>query len=274
MPTASISHVVVTRFSMPFPEKWRRKAYGEDSNRGAWLKYRADILEATLSRSLRHQTTRPIRAYLLCDPADEAFCKKNIDRDLYKPLFCDGRTQIIAEDLVRTGLTKRVALSRIDSDDIVGKDYFSRIDKAITEMPDREEIWMVAVNGFRTDFKALQRLYYNCSPFLTRYVAQLRGEDVYALNHEDIVHRQHVQLHEAEWMQVIHGGNLENTLVANVRPGEFTARVKRNPKFAAKGVADFDPGWFRDWAGFDVPALPPPLPIAMVLPHAATRSRP
>ena len=81
---------------------------------------------------------------------------------------------------------------------------------------------MVACDGYFTDLKQIQQVYYNCSPFISLYVRHYNGENIYDGDHTRILDRQPRIVATARWVQIIHGSNVDNRLYkrSKFEPGD------------------------------------------------------
>ena len=119
--------------------------------------------------------------------------------------------------------------------------------------------WIVATDGFRSDFKIVQKIFYNCSPFLNYFEREFSGINVYSLNHESVREVGHSRLESSNgfWLQYIHSSNVANVFKHNKLISEAEFRMRNfceDIKVNAMKTITLDHDWFRVWAGFDVPS--------------------
>lgn len=127
-----MNNILVTRFSLRVSKAWEDKAYMGRS-RSEWLRSRFNIFNNTLVSSVKHQTVLPTHFVLLLDPGDMEIFEECCSRDIaIEPLYANlhNYTQMLADRIKSLGL-KDIAVSRIDSDDLISKDYFCEVNAAI-----------------------------------------------------------------------------------------------------------------------------------------------
>ena len=235
-----IRNSVVIRFSLRI-EAWAKQAYGEEANRQAWFAYRARIFNEGLLTCLERQTEPGAVAYLLMDDSDRSQYETHIRKSgLLRPIFAGTShpaSGLVAEDILKSG-AQDVAISRIDSDDLVSVFYIEAINRAIRSAIARDQgfDYVIAPHGYRTDMRRIEDFHHERSPFLTLFTPVYDGRNVYALNHWDVLAQPHILCDEARWVQIIHDSNLANT---------FT------PTSNARSIAEFWPADipFPDIAG-------------------------
>ena len=224
--------------------------------REPWFRYRAMLYRNTLGPSIDAQTVKPVRLYLLMDVSDRDLAQRYLQGIEHTPIFASEGNQhdLVAQDLEREGLTHNIAMSRIDSDDIVERRYFEKLNRKIFTLQSEKHApeLFVACRGYRSNFSRIQPMYYHNGPFITRFCRQYAGESPY-FHHKTIENYVHVKDADAQWMQVIHGTNVANgfqpanaeSLAPFLSGDSGTASLKKMP---------FDPAWFSEWAGFSAPA--------------------
>jgi hypothetical protein len=252
----SMRNVVVVKFSIRAPE-WRRRTFVDETNRNEWFKYRCQLYRQTLGASMRCQTKKVDGVYVLMDTDDRALFRDHLDDGALIPIFGREQDQArVAEDILRRGWTRHVAISRIDSDDIVGKDHLRNLNEQIVALQDGGGCpdLMVACMGYRTNFAQIQQTYYASSPFITRYFETYTGGGVYTMAHQDIHSVPHARNFTAEWMQVIHGTNVANGFMKPKGPMPTLEDIRAGKaQTTSSKLAPVDPQWFADWAGFALP---------------------
>lgn len=250
----NISNVVVVRFSIRV-KAWRNRLFFDEKSRESWYKYRAELYRQTLGLSLNRQTEKPFRIYLFMDQGDRPLYEKYFNGVDFVPIFSDhDHSQMVADDLGKLGVTNNVAITRIDSDDIVECRFFEKINAKIRELKsDGKNVCLIgSSSGYRTNFLEIQSVFHGAPPFITLFSERYAGEDVYSHDHRDIGEMDHVKDTCAEWMQVIHGTN-----VANIFKPANTASLEKyldgniGSGFTPRKPIDGD--WFKSWSGFDLP---------------------
>jgi hypothetical protein len=236
---ADIKNIVVVRFSLRLNEEWQKKAYGDEGNRSRWFNYRMILFNDFLAKSLRSQRVKSLVNFVLMDQVDQENYQKyeNDFSDIVTPIFSKNHNHYcqVSEEIKRLGF-QNIALSRIDSDDAVADDYFYELNKTINSSLENGLMfsYVVATRGYRAGSNMYQELFYNCSPFLTRYVKSFNGENIYELNHEHVVQHQHIQCSSARWIQVIHDKNIGNNFIdSRFDEKSFLEEVDSNPKIVS-----------------------------------------
>jgi len=228
-----LSQALVVRFSLRLNPNWCTRAYGDEANRPAWLAHRAGIFRRTLWQSLIRQT-RPVTAVLLlCDEGDA---------EILPPLFgfARGRVELIfgrsttPYDAARArleALPGPLAVSRIDSDDLVATDYFDRVASAVAEARGRGQAsgHVVATDGYRSDLRTIQRLFYPFSPFFTWFGDSYAGANIYGFDHSEGPSTPSIAIADAHWLQYLHATNVSNIFAPGVASFEmFQSRLDRS----------------------------------------------
>lgn len=248
-----IHNFVVARFSIRMFTAWEQKVYGDESNRENWFSSRSAIFRDTLYKSLRLQTVKPLRVFLLMDDTDRPFWEKYLDQkdSMLQPIFAPPKLgfQEVGDRIFEES-RENVAISRIDSDDIVACNYLEEVNRAMTEaiVTNRKFDYVVATRGYRSDYKSVMEIYYRCSPFVTMFKSKYNRENIYSMNHERAVEFDHISNSTARWIQVLHGNNVGNAfLTAFVEGDEFEAAVATGPKIVGakpKPTSEFWPDHF------------------------------
>lgn len=230
-----IVNVVVVRFSLVLNEDWLKKVYGDPSNRVSWLKYRLDIFNRTLRPSIIAQTWQVRAVYLLLDEQDEDFYYENCAdlEGVFVPIFSrHGDHFARVGENVKAIASTNVAVSRVDSDDILSFDYISEINRVISlHRLGKDLLRVVACSGYRTDGVRIQEVYSKVSPFITLFFSSYDGENVYAFNHSRIREMAHVKNRDARWIQLIHCSNISNRFIETRNSkNDFEYKIVINPE--------------------------------------------
>lgn len=219
-PRITINLYVVIRFSLLI-EEWRRRAYGEDAGRAEWFAMRARLFKVSVVESMQQQTVAPRRVFVLMDVADEDLWHQHLDLPApYVPVFV--RAAEVADEVTRriaADRTRNVVISRLDSDDAISRRYVEKLASTARDFwrLGRSTAYMVACNGYITDLKQIQQVYFNCSPFISLYVHRYRDENIYDGEHINILERDPQMVDAAHWLQIVHGSNIANRLVTKSR---------------------------------------------------------
>jgi hypothetical protein len=299
IPIADTLHnVVVVRFSLKVAE-WRRRAFVNESNREAWFAYRARLFEQTLFASLCAQTKPVSAVYLLMDEEDRPLFETYLLQPLLqtqsqaqegtplpamrvalskgrvpeiRPIFSSQAPHLqVALDLLKRGPTQQLTMSRIDSDDIVARNFFEELSHDIfTALQAAKTFdYVMAAQGYKSNLKQMQRCLYGRSPFLTRYWAQLPSPNewasaetpptVYDVSHVRIREHRLLESLNAQWLQLLHGTNVANGFSKGQPeplPDDLSFLTSPNVSpILCEDKRVFDTHWFKTWAGFDPPDL-------------------
>lgn len=243
-----MKNLIITPFSLRLGSMAAR-AYGAEQNRANWFRCRATLFNDGLLKCCLDQTIRPECLFLLMDKNDEHLYHDFIEESggLCRPIFGDtGDARRTVEEIIRSEHPADVAISRIDSDDLVSARYFESINSCIKEARESANAldYVVATNGYLTDLSYIQNRYDPRSPFITHIFEQYDGSKIFDFkSHTAIVKKNHVQCRSAEWIQIIHGSNLQNRF-----------RLKKVSRVTA-----------RSWpAGFHRPRISSLVPILRV----------
>ena len=251
-----ITNVVIVRFSLILSTDWCIKAYGQEENREKWFKYRSQLFESTLLKSILNQSVKPKYVFILMHMNDKYLYDKylsDIKFTVY-PIFVSGGfgEKEIAKVI---SAVENIAVSRVDSDDLLANDYFQKINQSISEAIHNEVKfdYIISTTGYRLNAKLFQKIYYNCGPFLTSFGKNLENINIYSFSHEEVINYPHILNNEALWVQYIHGSNIANDFIdSNLSNDEFNAKIGVNPKLILTmtyPILDFD---FSKFANFSV----------------------
>lgn len=250
-----IHNVVVVRFSLRV-NAWNHRLFFDEAGRKDWFAFRARLYRETLGAAIHAQTVKPARVFLLMDTGDRALQEACFPDPGFTPIFTERKDAAaqVAREITRAGLVENVAISRIDSDDIVERSYFEKINHKIQSMlgEGREPHLIVNCKGYRSNFVQIQPMYFAVAPFITLFSKVYRGDSVYAYDHSKMNEQPHEKDATAEWLQVIHGTNVANgfkpvtatSLQPYLQGDRGSVALERSP---------IDPDWFKTWAGFDLP---------------------
>ena len=187
-----------------------------------------------------------------------------------RPIFSSQAPHLqVAFDLLARGPTQHLTMSRIDSDDIVARNFFEELshDIGTALQAGKSFDYVMAAQGYKSNLKQMQRCLYGRSPFLTRYWAQLPAPDewasadnpptVYDVSHVRIREHHLLESLDAQWLQLLHGTNVANGF-SKGQPEplpddlSFLNSPNASPILCEEKRA-FDMDWFRAWAGFEPP---------------------
>lgn len=233
-----LGNFLVTRFSLRILD-WAQKAYGDESQREPWFAARASMFATGLFASVRVQT-RPVNGhFLLMDEEDEPLYARYLDLgEPLIPVFTrNARSHVVvSEEIARCAPSgSAVAVSRVDSDDLIACDYVEHLDQAIQAALNRglRFDFVVATDGFVTDFDRIQAVHHPTSPFLTQFAARWEGQKLFGFSHRQIGERPHIVCDRASWMICLHGSNLLNRFMAESEVEVSAVRRRRHKKHAS-----------------------------------------
>ena len=176
---------------------------------------------------------------------DKHLYQTYLEDETLTPIYCDSRfVSIIEEDLQKSNMHNAL-VSRIDSDDLISKHYFSNLNKQCNM---HKKKLTVACCGYRSDLKTIQSIFSSTSAFITQNLTSSDMIEIYDFNHINIWQKDHQQIHTAEWMQIIHGKNISNNFSI---PSNFGYNRSGGNSFSPQ--VDIDAQWFKEWSGFALP---------------------
>ena len=240
-----IINIVIIRFSVRHP---LLTFFKNEESRNNWFIFRSKLFNSYLHKCLHQQTKKPNKVYFLVDNGDKNLVEKYVNIDNITVIYCNKNMQYyenqLLVDLYKSKLTKNLVVSRIDSDDLINKDFFYNINQQLLSHPTPR---LVACNGYRSDLTNIQSLFYPNSPFMSKcsnfendLVKDLRRFSPFDMNHSFVDSVEHTQNYNAEWIQLVHHTNICNQLL----------NVIDDNKLVVTQLVPIDPIWFANWAGF------------------------
>ncbi len=213
---SKFQHFLITRFNV-------RVHFG-GGNKGAtpeWLAHRWPLFYKFCVPSIREQTAKGRFTWLVLfnEKTPMAWKRKiqKLSRGVFEPIWTTGRFgSRLVRDLVKERLepdTKYAITSRLDSDDLVAKDYMARIQSTFNNQTRmfinfKHGIVKVVVGKIR-EYRTLQ---HPRSAFLTLIEkATDKLTTVYCGDHGKVTHKKkgtirHLKGHYG-WIQILHGRN-------------------------------------------------------------------
>lgn len=211
---------------------------------------------------------KPIEVFLYFDIEDAGLVSESFSRTNFTPIYAiDTHEQLMGRRVLDLGLEEHAVISRIDSDDIVERNYLSKINDLLSVRHQlgqlAEEVNVVSRSGFRTNFRKTQRVTHVSPPFVSRYFRRYAGQGAY-FDHTRISEQMTPRIADdsAEWLQIIHGTNVANKFKPASRGSREDSAEVDESWFGP--TEDFDRDWFTSWSGidplpaesFDVQSLP------------------
>jgi Putative rhamnosyl transferase len=223
-----VSHYVITR--------WNVRGFGGSYRDPRWLDERQWLFESFCLPSVRRQILEDFTWLILIDaetpPEARGWLTGCDPRIRLVPIGPDPRERALAiRSIIRSGSGDRVITTRLDSDDAIAGNYLHAV---------RAYDWGVRrfvgfEYGLAFDCRTGQLWFrrYRLNPFLSLIEPRDHAESVHVQRHEDVCCDELVSLASIGWLQVIHGGNLANTLQGSPVPGSDVPEL-----LDAFGVAD------------------------------------
>jgi hypothetical protein len=196
------------------------------------------------------------------DEHDTSLYDEYLKHDILTPIYHgshnEAYTKQIIKDIRQNNLHTNIAISRIDSDDLICKDYLKNINAQLDIYPKK---LLVACKGYRSDLTQIQSTFCPVAAFMTQYNRPMkmpnferldssREISIFDFSHVDIWQKDHYQVHSAEWIQLVHGRNIHNAFVV---PTNYGADRSHTWESSYSPLLPIDADWFRNWAGFDLP---------------------
>jgi hypothetical protein len=200
-----IQHVVIVRFSLDYPNSYLNNY--SVFEREEWFKRRSLIFEAGTYSSIKRNTILPKEILCVMHISDEENYTNYLSHLDIVPIFSNLANY---NDLLHEHLKKRyisALVSRIDSDDLVSRDYFQSINYAYRTNLAK---FYVVTRAVVTDFSYANTYVFKVSPFITYFfeISDCRF-DLFKNFHHDIYKLNPVLIDNSSWLQIIHA-NLSN----------------------------------------------------------------
>lgn len=202
---------VVIRFSI-VNDKWRTPY----KNREKWFDFRTRIFFLTAYSSIMRNSIVPKKIILLFDVSDKFLYDKYFSRyelDLIHPIFTTKKQmkKNVMNYLINSNKSSGdYLLTRIDSDDIICRNYFAVIFDAISKNKNRN--FFVVTKGYRTDFTKTIIFEYKNSPFLSILYNRENLPFIYDFGHQKSLDYQPLFIKETCFIQIVNSSNISNKL--------------------------------------------------------------
>ncbi len=212
---AEFTHLILTRFNTAVDFAPGKKGLDQ-----AWLNARLLLFERYCLPSVAAQRGATFKWLVFCDAQSPEWFKERLSSygELVLPVYIDGPAtdQVIARSVAASGLVSsaHVITTRLDNDDAIGNDHIRLIQRHFKRQ-DRE--FLVFPFGLQLYRGHLYNCYWESNPFLSlieRVSADGSFTTVLCVEHNRVRTAGRVRMifSRAEWLQVIHGSNLLNTL--------------------------------------------------------------
>jgi len=217
--TSLINNFLIVRFSIKIPsdehQMWataNKNIEEQFSIRENWFRYRVNLFESSYI-SFKFQTIPFKNIFLIFDISDQILFEKYIKPKFnVEPIFdSNGNWKSIYTKQIQKVCTHNVVLSRVDSDDLIDKNYVENINITIADkIKKNEDLMIIAPRGQITDGLHVQETLFNVSPFISLYCPSYNGQDVYDESHILCLQFNHAFSQHARWIQRVHGSNVDN----------------------------------------------------------------
>lgn len=214
-PPTDFTHLILTRFNTAVG--FAPSAKGLDE---VWLKERLQLFELYCLPSVVAQRGATFHWLVFCDAASPEWFKEKMSSygALVSTFYINGPAtdEVIAKSVARTGLVSRPYLitTRLDNDDAIGSDHLRLIQQ---EFKQQGREFLVFPFGLQLYRGRLYNTYWQSNPFLS-LIEKVREDGsfttVMCVEHNRVRTAGKVRsiLSAPQWLQVIHGANLLNTL--------------------------------------------------------------
>jgi len=226
---SDFTHLMLTRFNTAIGYAPNSKGLDEE-----WLRGRVALFEQYCLPSVEAQRDVPFDWLIFCDARSPGWFRDKLLSygPILKPVYIDGPAtdDVIARRVKETISIKTPYLvtTRLDNDDAIGDRHLPLIQNAFSHQ-DRE--FLVFPFGLQSFRGQLYNVYWPSNPFLS-LIEKVRDDGsfttVLCIAHDKMrLSNQVRDIHTApQWLQVIHGGNLLNSLrgwprLSSGQPSQF-----------------------------------------------------
>jgi len=210
-----LTHIILTRFNTAID--YAPSARGIDD---AWLRERILLFERYCLPSVTAQSCARFSWLVFCDARSPQWFRARIAAygPLLTPVYIEGAAtdEVIARSVKETGLvsTPYLITTRLDNDDAIGNQYISLVQKAFAR---QDRLFLVFPFGLQSFRGQLYNVHWRSNPFLS-LIEKVRPNQefttVLCVPHNKVRSTGDVRdIYAApQWLQVLHGGNLLNSL--------------------------------------------------------------
>lgn len=222
--------VTIIKFSLIYSSN------NDIANRESWFAFRANLFEKTLLKSILDNSVHPNLIMLGFDVNDSKLVEKYIQPLLHHTelkfieIYSDNSNfgKAVTSKLLKRYKDQPLLLTRIDSDDIISKDYYQVFLDYAYKINENQK-YIVAADGLRTNLKIIMSVYDENPPFLALMVRNYNGEYLNVTHSE--IHKKKPTIIRKRflWIQLVHGTNQLNSM-----PSKFDyvyIKIKRLIKF-------------------------------------------
>ncbi len=233
MPPSDFTHLILTRFNTAVD--FAPSAKGLDE---AWLKERLELFEHYCLPSVAAQRGATFHWLIFCDAASPEWFKEKMSSygEFVSTFYVEGPAtdEVIARSVGRTGLVSRPYLitTRLDNDDAIGSDHLRLVQQ---EFKQQAREFLVFPFGLQLYRGRLYNSYWRSNPFLS-LIEKIREDGsfttVMCVEHNRVRTAGKVRsiFSAPQWLQVIHGSNLLNSLrgwprITRLAPSAFSVAL-------------------------------------------------
>lgn len=209
------THLILTRFNTAVG--FAPSAKGLDDE---WLQARLVLFEQYCLPSVALQRGASFTWLIFCDAASPEWFKAKMSSygELVSTVYIKGPAtdEVIAQTVAATELVSNPYLitTRLDNDDAIGKDHLRLIQRAFHHQDREFVLFPLGLQSYRGQ---LYNVYWKSNPFLSlieKVSADGTFTTVLCVEHNRVRAAGKVRsiLCTPQWLQVIHGSNLLNTL--------------------------------------------------------------
>lgn len=202
-------HYIITRFNL----RWRGDRFGDDS----WISERSKLMQDTLIKTLNRQSCNSFELVLLIDKdTKKSFESKISSLCKFKVKFirCDSIKDLKKDDIFEGIAKEGDILSRVDSDDILSKDYVKNIQSFFQKNTKKNAVFDYKNIGYM-DIRSKKSISYRYRP-TSMFISILYYNKInpYSFSH-DLFRQNGFSMHKEDVLDcccIVHGGNLANSM--------------------------------------------------------------
>jgi len=213
-----ITNIIVSRFSIRKKNGNLTIGFESEAERNAWIDYRLRVFANTLYKSIAIQSVSPFKLILLVDTGDVDYIQSRLSDPFGLCTLCPVKGTDISSSLskqINKSSCHNIAISRIDSDDIIAPDYLEILNIVLLrafKTRSNESMIVAFPNGYRSDLIRIQKIYRKSTPFITCFHRKYNGENIYSKSHASWLEYPCIFVPKPSWIQYVHGSNIANTL--------------------------------------------------------------
>ena len=243
--------LLLTRFSWPHPI-WRDRSKAEFQ---AWLATRILLLRHYPVRSIRNAYIKPNMWLILAQDHEPDF---NVGLEAtaeaagvpFTVLRYSGKDiqRTVSDYLIESSFVRseRICTLRLDSDDLVGADYFARIQTVLAKEQNEARDLGISFPGGCTYDASLNQFYYSCYPD-NPFIGLVENLDpnigittVFRKMHTELLQTLprtlYLRSDQPIWCSVVHGGNVANESLLKSNPTPLSHRNELLRRFGASAL--------------------------------------